>query len=80
MPIAPAQTVLQRFGWGGPAPDSPSLQQIAGGAFYLIGYLDYRDHFGRNQEARFAFHPDADSVRHWDRITLVRAGNIGDAT
>jgi hypothetical protein len=80
MPIGPNQVVRHEFGWGGPTPDHPSLLEVSGGAFYFIGYLDYYDHFGRLQHARFAFHPDGDSVRPWDMITLVRAGNIGDAT
>ena len=80
MPIAPSQIIKQRFGWGGPIEGHPSIDQVANGAFYLIGYLEYRDHFGREQNARFAFHPDGDSVNPWDQKTLVRAGNMGDAT
>lgn len=44
----------------------PTDDQIANGAFLVIGYIEYRDQFGMLHHTRFAFGPDGDSVRKWD--------------
>ena len=80
LPIAPGQTVSLKFAFGGPGGDLPTLDQIRGGAFFLLGHIRYEDHHGAVQRNIFAFHPDADSVRPWNFMTMVRAGAIGDAT
>jgi hypothetical protein len=79
--LAPGQTIRQPFAWGGPvAFDSPTEQDIRGGAFLLLGYLEYTDQFDLRHRTRFAFHPDADSVHPWNPDTFRVAGAYQEAT
>jgi len=79
--LAPNQSVTQSFGWGGLRDfDAPTVQDVRGGAFLLLGYLEYTDQFGLRHRTRFAFHPDADSVHPWDFQTFRVAGGYQEAS
>lgn len=78
--LAPNTEVPLNFGWGGPMPGGPTLEEARHGTFYFIGYIRYRDHHDRDCYTRFAFRPDGDSVKPWDGIQVVPAGAFGEAT
>jgi hypothetical protein len=78
--IAPNSELGLRNGWGGKIENQGDMVRIEGGAFYLIGHIQYTDHLGNDRFTRFAFHPEGDSVRPWDMETMVPASTFGDAT
>jgi hypothetical protein len=65
MAVAPGQTIWTI--WCPTYADyDPAEEQIAAGAFLIIGYIQYVDQFGLVHHTKFAFTPDSDSVRPWD--------------
>ncbi len=79
--IAPGQSATEPYGCGGPStdPDSPTVEQIRGGAFFVFGYLEYLDQHGGKHHTRFCFIPDGDSVRPWDLSTFLSYAGYQDA-
>jgi hypothetical protein len=59
--------------------NDPTDDQIAKGAFLIIGYIQYADQFGLSHHTRFAFTPDSDSVRPWDGKTYAIYNDYQDA-
>lgn len=77
--LAPGQMISPIRCPAFPDGNDPTDEQIAEGAFLIIGYIQYADQFGITHHTRFAFIPDADSVRPWDGKSFAIYNDYQDA-